>query len=135
MDWISLLSQIFEVCIIPLLGVLTAFVINLIRTKSVKIQSETKNELIKKYTELLTQTITDCVLATNQTYVDTLKTLGKFDLDAQRTAFDLTKDAVLKILTDEAKTYLTEAYGDLTIYIEQKIEAEVNIYKKSAVTE
>ena len=135
MDWISLLSQIFEVCIIPLLGVLTAFVISLIKTKSAKIQSETKNELIKKYTELLTQTITDCVLATNQTYVDTLKTSGKFDLDAQRTAFDLTKDAVLKILTDEAKTYLTEAYGDLTIYIEQKIEAEVNIYKKSAVTE
>lgn len=135
MDWISLLSQIFEVCIIPLLGVLTAFVISLIKTKSAKIQSETKNELIKKYTELLTQTITDCVLATNQTYVDTLKTSGKFDLDAQRTAFDLTKDAVLKILTDEAKTYLTEAYGDLAIYIEQKIEAEVNIYKKSAVTE
>jgi hypothetical protein len=41
----------------------------------------------------------------------------------------MTLDAVMNILTDEAKTYLTEAYGDLNAYIVQKIEAEVNMTK------
>jgi hypothetical protein len=33
------------------------------------------------------------------------------------------------VLTDDAKDYLTEAYGDLTAYITMKIEAEVNMSK------
>jgi hypothetical protein len=41
-------------------------------------------------------------------------------------AFQKTSEAVLAILTDDAKTYLTEAFGDLNVYIQQKIEAEVN---------
>jgi hypothetical protein len=33
------------------------------------------------------------------------------------------------VLTDDAKNYLAEAYGDLTAYITMKIEAEVNMSK------
>jgi hypothetical protein len=36
---------------------------------------------------MLTDTITKCVIATNQTYVETLKKEGKFDLEAQEVAF------------------------------------------------
>ena len=43
--------------------------------------------------------------------------------------FNLTFDAVMSVLTDEAKEYLTAVYGDLTAYITNKIEAEVNISK------
>jgi hypothetical protein len=35
----------------------------------------------------------------------------------------------MAVLTDEAKEYLAEAYGDLTAYITTKIEAEVNVSK------
>jgi hypothetical protein len=35
----------------------------------------------------------------------------------------------MAILTDEAKTYLTEIYGDMSAYITTKIEAEVNMSK------
>ena len=35
----------------------------------------------------------------------------------------------MAVLTDEAKLYLTSIYGDLTAYITNKIEAEVNISK------
>jgi hypothetical protein len=35
----------------------------------------------------------------------------------------------MSVLTDEAKVYLTSIYGDLTAYITNKIEAEVNISK------
>ena len=82
-----------------------------------------------KYMTMLAETITDCVLATNQTYVEALKDKNAFDEEAQKEAFKQTYEAVLAVLSDDAKEYLTNAYGDLTIYLTQKIEAEVNINK------
>ena len=64
-----------------------------------------------------------------QDYVEALKKDKIFDADAQKEALQMTLDAVMNILTDEAKVYLTEAYGDLNAYIVQKIEAEVNMTK------
>ena len=48
MDWLELLFQIFEVCIIPLLGVLTAFAIKFIRAKELEINAKHDNEILKK---------------------------------------------------------------------------------------
>ena len=39
------------------------------------------------------------------------------------------------VLSDDAKEYLTEAYGDLSAYITMKIEAEVNLSKIVPVVE
>lgn len=125
----ELIAQIFEVCIIPLLGVLTAFFVKLINAKAAEIASASKNEIQKKYIEMLNDTITSCVIATTQTYVDALKKQSKFDIEAQKIAFTMTYDSVVKLLTDEATEYLNEAVGDLSLYITQKIEAEVNINK------
>lgn len=80
---------------------------------------------------MLNETITKCVIATTQTYVETLKKEGKFDKTAQETAFNKTYTAVLAILSDEAKKYLTEAVGDLNLYITQQIEAEVKLTKSN----
>ena len=129
MEWTQLIADIFQVCIIPLLGVLTAFFVKWVNAKSVEISTNIDDATLKKYMEMLTQTISDCVIATNQTYVESLKQQGKFDLDAQKEAFNLTKDAVLSILSEEAKTYLSTAVGDLNAYITKKIEAEVNLNK------
>lgn len=125
----ELISQIFEVCIIPLLGVLTAYFIKFVNVKSMEINNNTKNEITKKYIDMLNNTITDCVIATTQTYVDTLKKQGEFDIEAQKIAFNMTYEAVIKLLTDEAQQYLNETIGDLNLYIAQKIEAEVNLNK------
>ena len=125
----EMLAQIFEVCIIPLLGVLTAYFIKFVNAKSAEIGTKVKNETQKKYLEMLNSTITDCVIATTQTYVDSLKKQGTFDVEAQKVAFTMTYESVVKLLTDEATEYLNEAVGDLQLYITQKIEAEVNLNK------
>lgn len=126
MEWMTLLYQILEVCIIPLLGVATAFLINFIKIKSKEAQDKIENNTADKYIAMLTDTITACVIATNQTYVEALKKENAFTKEAQLEAFDLTFDAVMAVLTDDAKKYLTSIYGDLTIYITKCIEAEVN---------
>ena len=79
---------------------------------------------------MLTSTITECVISTNQTYVDNLKGQNVFDKEAQEKAFEMTYNKVMNILTEEAKEYLAEVYGDLDIYITSKIESEVNFFKK-----
>lgn len=135
MEWLELLADIFEVCIIPLLGVLTAYVVKYIQVKSSEITAKSENELIDKYTKMLADTITACVKATNQTYVDALKKQDKFDMEAQKNAFDMTLNSVLDILNADAKEYLSEAFGDLNTYITQQIEASVNVNKKPTTTE
>ena len=125
----ELLTQIFQVCIIALLGVLTTFIIKWINVKSNQIQKNNDNALANKYIQMLTDTINSCVIATNQTYVESLKKQGKFDAEAQKQAFEQTTQAVLTILSQEAKDYLANIYGDLDKYISEKIEASVNINK------
>lgn len=129
MTILELIQQIFEVCIIPLLGVLTVYITSLIQKKTKEITETTDNELMSKYVSMLADTITQCVIATNQTYVDALKKSESFDAKAQKKAFKMTYDAVMNILTDEAKEYLSAAYGDLEKYIINRIEAEVNANK------
>ena len=129
MNWMEMLQKIFEVCIIPLLGILTTYLVMFIRQKSKELQETTDNEIYKKYIELLQDTIVRCVIATNQTYVEALKNKNAFDKDAQEKAFKMTYDAVMAILTDDAKVYLSNVLGDLEVYITKLIEAEVNVNK------
>lgn len=129
MEWLPLLYEILQVCIIPLLGVLTAYIVKFINMKSVEIQANVDNDMADKYIAMVADTVSACVIATNQTYVEALKKENAFTAEAQKEAFNLTYNAVMAILTDEAKDYLAEIYGDVAAYITNKIEAEVNISK------
>ena len=129
MEWLALLYEILQVCVIPLVGVLTAYIVKYINVKSGEIQNKVENDTADKYIAMLADTITACVIATNQTYVEALKKENAFTAEAQKEAFNQTFNAVMAVLTDEAKEYLTAVYGDLTAYITNKIEAEVNISK------
>ena len=130
MEWMVILQQVFELCIIPLLGIVTFYIVQFIKTKTEELNANNSNEVLSKYIEMLSNTICECVIATNQTYVDSLKAQGKFDAEAQKKAFEMTYNSVINILTDEAKVYLTSIYGVLTAYITNMIEAEVNKNKK-----
>ena len=129
MEWLPLLYEILQVCVIPLLGVLTAYIVKFINAKSAEIQHNVDNDMADKYIAMVTDTISACVIATNQTYVEALKKQNAFTAEAQKEAFQLTYNAVMAILTDDAKDYLAEIYGDVAAYITNKIEAEVNISK------
>lgn len=126
----EILQMILEIVVIPILGTLTVYLVTLIKSKTKEITAKTENDTTDKYINMLSDTITKCVLATNQTYVDALKKDNAFTKEAQKEAFNMTLNAVLGVLNDEAKTYLTSAVGDLNSYIYTQIEAEVNKQKK-----
>ena len=126
MEWMILLQQVFEMCIVPLLGIITVYIVNYIKAKTIELNTNNTNEILVKYLTMLSNTVCDCVVATNQTYVNSLKQQGKFNAEAQKVAFEMTYKAIIAVLSDDAKTYLTNIYGDLTVFITNMIEAEVN---------
>ena len=74
---------------------------------------------------MLTDTVCECVTATNQTYVNALKEQGAFDEAAQKEAFRRTYEAVIKTLNEEVLNYLTEFYGDFETALTTLIESNV----------
>ena len=125
MDWLEILGKIFEIAIFPAISAAAIYFITWINAKKQELLKKAKSETEAKYIEMLDKTITECVLATSQTYVKALKAEGKFDDEAQKAAFKKTFDAVMAVLTDDAKKYLGEAVKDLTVYITNKIEANI----------
>ena len=127
---LELLFQIFELCIVPLLAVLTGYLVQWIRAKTAEATEKNQKDVFDKYITMLGETIAKCVSATNQTYVDALKKAGSFDAEAQKHAFEMTLNAVMNVLGKDAIEYLTAIYGDLTGYLTTLIEAEVNAQKE-----
>ena len=125
----EIVYEILRICVIPLLGILTKYLVDYLSAKRDSIKSSTKNEIAQKYTDMVYQTVVECVTATNQTYVEALKKEGAFTPEAQKEAFTKTLDAVLAILSEDAKDYIREATGDLNTYLTNLIEAQVHAQK------
>jgi recombinational DNA repair protein (RecF pathway) len=130
MEFLELSQQIFTTLIVPLLAVVTVFLIRWFTAQAEELKKKTDNEIAQKYIDLLNNTIVTCVTATNQTYVNALKDKNMFDKEAQEEAFRRTFEAVQEILSDEARVYLNEIYNDLNEYIVNQIEATVNYEKQ-----
>lgn len=122
----EILEMLFKVVLIPALGVLTAYAVKFLRAKSAELQQKVENKTADKYIAMIAATVEECVIATNQTYVEALKKEGKFDAEAQKAAFEKTLAAVLSILSDDAKDYIVNATGDLSVYLTNLIEASVS---------
>ena len=105
---------------------LFAYLIVYINKKKQALLETSKSEIEKKYIEKISKTITDCVIATNQTFVETLKKENAFTKEAQEEAFQKTITNVMSILNEDCIEYLESITSDITVYLRNKIEAEVN---------
>ena len=45
----NLINQLFQVCLIPMLGALTTFIVIWIKAKSAELQKKTDNDILNKY--------------------------------------------------------------------------------------
>lgn len=118
MTWNDVLIKFIEVVCGIVVSVAVPILVNKLKSK---IQNEQVNLLIDRAANLVCQ----CVMATNQTYVDSLKKSGSFTKEDQALAFEKTKAAVVMLLDSEAKTAIVDTFGDLETWIDTAIESNV----------
>ena len=118
---LMMLSSIISLAVI----LLTAYLIKFITAKTKQAQATTENETVKRYLQEASDAIKDAVLATSQTYVDEMKKSSKFSLDSQQTALMLAVDAAKGALSSSAADFIETTYGDISKYLESKIEAKI----------
>jgi hypothetical protein len=122
-------SPAFGNMLAMLITAICGYFVTYVSKKKQALQQEMDNELVTKYTDMIEQTIRDCVAATNQTFVEALKKQGAFTEEAQMEAFAQTYNNVMAILSEDCYEYLTMIATDVEVYITNKIEAEVNFAK------
>ena len=125
-NFINYMIPVVGTALGTLLSALFAYLIVYINKKKQALLENSKSEIEKKYIEKISKTITDCVIATNQTFVETLKKENAFTKEAQEEAFQKTITNVMSILNEDCIEYLESITSDITIYLRNQIEAEVN---------
>lgn len=127
MEFIKDLLYILITAAVP---VLTTYVCKFLYTKWTESKVNIKNEQIQDTLDKVTNMVLDVVQATNQTFVDSLKKNGEFTKEAAIEAFNKSKETVVKMLSDDAVTIITEVYGDIDVYLDTLIESIVKQLKK-----
>lgn len=126
------LTSLFNLVIYPLIIALGGFVVAFINSKTQEVKAKTKSETEQKYIQRIGDIISTCVITTNQTYVEALKKKGEFGVEAQKEAFEKTKNAVVEMLNAELKDFIIEAFGDINNYLTTAIETSVNNNKANS---
>lgn len=126
--------MIKETIIIFVILFVSFSIISLLYTIKDKIKTDNDVELLFRIMSIIEY----CVISTNQTYVDELKKLGKFDKESQKIAFEKTKNNILSILKSSFNNITKNADGSITsingliiddTFINTKIEESVRKYK------
>lgn len=133
MEFSEMLNYILYIVLTVILPVVAKYVVDFIKTKineSNIIMDATHNEDLSKIVEGALSDVMDAVLYINQIYVDSLKSSGKFDKEAQEEAFNKAYAEAMNMISDEAKKVIEVLYGSFDKWLKIKIESSVNMAKK-----
>lgn len=127
--WMSILTTVFEIVIIPLLSIGVSALVKYLGVKKDELASKISSSEMQDCLNRIYQIVVDCMLTTQQTYVDALKEKGEFDEKAQKEAFNKTYNAILSLLDDRLVEFISATFGDLSSYLTTLIEANLKRYK------
>ena len=133
MEFSEIFNYVLYIVLTVILPVVAKYVVDLIKTKikeSNIIADATKNEDLSKIVEGALSDVMDAVLYINQIYVDSLKSSGRFDKEAQEEAFNRAYIEAMNMISDEKKNVIEQLYGSLDRWLKLKIESYVNMAKK-----
>ena len=103
-------------------------IMDFINVKIDEMQTEKEikdNELLNQYINTVQQIVYDVVLNVSQVYVDSLKSSGNFNEEAQKYAKEMAIEMAKSLISKEAKKAIVSVYGDLDKYLSTQIESMV----------
>lgn len=107
-------------------------IIGFVNHKIDEVQANTtlaKRKVFAKYIDMAQDIVSTAVLSVTQTYVDDLKKEGKFDGIAAKNAKESAIAIAEELLNDEIRDAVSQAYGDVSAWIIQEIEKNVQLGK------
>lgn len=125
----ELIQTIVYGVLVPILPVLTAYLVQVLRAMTKEAKNNIHSNIINKYITIAEDAVSTAVVSVSQTYVDSLKVSGTFDPAAQKEAFEKARLKALAIMGEAAKETIEATYGDLNIWVDNKIEYYIGIYK------
>ena len=118
MNWNEILLNIIDKLLELVIALGIPYAFSLIRAK-------VKSDIQIKYLNKVQAFVVDAVAQVQQTYVSEMRKAGTFDKVAQATAFCKAREAVFAMMNERTKEIVTEAVGDIEVYIKNAIEARV----------
>lgn len=122
MDWNEIGTQI-------ILGVIGIVLTGLGALITYLINKYVKDNTAKNILNSLLQLVKNSVLEIQQTYVDSLKKQGKFDIVAQKIALDKCYDTITINMPKNIENWLRENYSDVEGFIKGLIESQIGLLK------
>lgn len=99
------------------------------------ISSKIKDQDIARFLLEAAEIIDSSVKSTYQTYVQSLKKQGDFDLSAQKVALNMATEKAKSQMSSKLSSFLEKTFGDITKWVEQKIESRIYELKNEAKQE
>ncbi len=126
-EFVSTLIQTIAVAALP---VCAAFRSQFLRRQSGLLSAQIESAQGRELLAEVTDAVSTAVAYVSQTYVDTLKKDGVFDIDAQKEALSRAYIKTANLLSQSARDALRKVHGNLSAYLTSRIEAEVRAQKK-----
>jgi hypothetical protein len=128
----EILSSLLQAVIVAVVPVLTTYLIKFLQARSAAWEAQLSNETAKRLIEEFSSAISTGVSSVTQTYVEDIKKSGEFNEDAQKEALLRARDTALSVMTEDAKHFIQNSYGDIEALIRAKIEETVKLHKQQS---
>jgi hypothetical protein len=113
--------------------IIVIFVLNLLNKAAEYLEKKAAaagNSNLASLISMADSAITQAVEYVNQTYVDALKAAGNFDKEAQVAAYNKAVATAMEMITDTGQAAIINVFGNLSEYLQTKIESTVRELKK-----
>lgn len=120
---LNILSVVVSAVVLPLISIGGTYLIKWINSKI-------KNQEYAKLLSDATNIVLNAVRSVSQTYVDSLKSSGSFDKQAQEVALNKAKEIAMAQMGSDLKNFIEENFGSIESWLTNQIEASINLIKK-----
>lgn len=120
---LNILSVVVSAVVLPLISIGGTYLIKWINSKI-------KNQEYAKLLSDATNIVLNAVRSVSQTYVDSLKSSGSFNKEAQEIALNKAKEIAMAQMGSDLKKFIEENFGSIESWLTNQIEASINLIKK-----
>lgn len=132
-DFNSIIAAIISAVIIPLIVTCGKKLVAFLDAKETEAVLSTNNNELKEALKILFDFTETAVISVNQTIVDSLKNMEKFDEESQKKAFETAKNTIINSLTKQTLSTLELGIDNFDNYLDALIHAYVNKHKNDRI--